>query len=425
MTPAPAYKPYAARSGVPFAPVLDPLGIKVLSVHRSKGKNAINQSPGEYKARFKLQRIAAGLLKGELVTTRTGRERDRWVVCGCSRNMRGDVVGLFRKIDGTGARFAGLVTCGSVWTCPVCAAGVVESRRLELQLAIRKHVGEGGKVYLMTLTAPHTLEMPLDTFLKLWKKALQSFKNCKTYKRISAKYARAGSVRSLEVTYGANGWHPHTHDLIFAGAGLLDDAHALEELRQEWTRLCLKVGLGDSTKRQDMLLHGFDLRGGDYAADYVAKFGRQPSLEEWGISDELTRSHAKTGTKAGQLTPFALLIAYHQGDAKAGELFKVYAAAFEHERMLYWSTGLKAKFGIKEATDDELVRAPAPEEDRICELNIDQWRLVLSREARGELLYWAAKEGEGGVLAFLEELQERPRTHGARFDSLTARRAYV
>jgi hypothetical protein len=404
--------------------------MKAKSVHR---RRAAKLDPAHYKAGMRVQRIAAGLLYGERVMTKNGRERDRWDVVGCNRNMLGDEIGIY-VVPGVSARFAGVSTCGSVWTCPICAARIAEARRLELQLAIRKHaedtklkngivIAKGGKVYLMTLTAPHTRELPLETFLSLWKKALQRFKNCKTYKRISAQYSRVGSVRSMEVTWGANGWHPHTHDLVFAAAGLLDDQHAIEELRQEWVRILIKVGLGESNKRSDMLKHAFDLQGGDYAADYVAKFGRQPTMEGWGVSDELTRSHSKRGTSAGHMTPFALLIAYSEGDHEAGELFKEYARCFESQRMLYWSPKLKARFGINEATDEDLARAPLPMEERLPQgIERDQWRLVLSREARGELLFWAAKEGEAGVLAFLEELATRPRTHRSSFEDRQMRR---
>jgi len=421
--------PYKAATRPAPAPLKAParafLGMKGFSVHqgvRERGKKGRPLDPRTNKKRFKIQRVTRNLLRGERIVTRNGKERDRWAVVGCNMNMLGDVVGIYRAVDGGDARYAGVVTCGSVWTCPVCAGRIAEERRLEIQLAIRKHVAQAGAVYLMTLTAPHTRELPLETFLTLFRDALKRFKNCKTYKRISTRYARVGSVRSLEVTWGENGWHPHTHDLVFAGPGLLDDYHAIEELRQEWVRICIKVELGDNSKRNDMLAHGFDLRGGDYAADYVAKFGRQPELDEWGISDELTRSHSKTGSRAGHMTPFALLIACERGDAHAGELFVKYAHAFEHERMLYWSPKLKARFGINEATDEDLARAPLPREERIAELDGDQWRLVVSREARGELLFWAATEGERGVMFFLEELATRPRTHGHQLETGTMRR---
>ncbi len=386
------------------------LGISVKSVHVSGGSGD-RDTKRPFLVLDEIQRVAQGLLY-----------LDGHPVCTCQRNMLGEYVGLHWRKDGSAARYSGLITCSDVWVCATCSAQITEHRRLELQLAIRKWKAEGGDVYLMTLTAPHTRELALETFLDLFAKALQRFKNCRAYKRIMGNHGRKGSVRSLEVTWGENGWHPHTHDLIFAAPGLLDDYRALEELRHEWVRILLKVGLGETSKQSDMLEHGFDLRGGDYSAEYVAKYGRQPQLEQWGLTDELTRSHAKQGARFGHMTPFALLRAYAQGDTGAGELFREFARCFKAKRMLSWSPGLKGYFGINEASDEELARAPMPEEGGAMQLTKDEWRLVVSRNARGELKYWAAKEGEEGARAFLEELAERPRTHSGKFSSWNGRR---
>jgi hypothetical protein len=343
-------------------------------------------------------------------------------ICTCERNMQGSAVRVKRRPDGSGARFEGLITCGDVHVCPSCSAKVSEERRLELILARNRHLAEGGAVYLLTLTFPHEHDQyRLAELLALFAVALQAFKNSKTYKRIlgtldhPGRYRRRGSVKSLEHTHGANGWHPHVHEIIFCAPGLLDDRAAIDELAAEWVRVLLKRGLGEPSKRGDMLAYALDLTGGDYAADYILKYGRQPQLEEWGIIDEVAKSSAKRGTAHGGLTPFALARAYGEGDAGAGALFLEFVQAIHGKRSLTWSPGLKKHFSIADATDEELARAPMPEEEDCCSLDPEQWTLVLERNARGELRYWAAKEGEAGVLAFLEELQGRPRTHRGDF----------
>jgi hypothetical protein len=391
-----------------------PLGLYGITLHAAKPSKGDRETTLEhFRARDELQRVIQGLLRdtGHSVTT-------------CQRNLQGTVVNIYRR-PGISASFSGVITCGCVWICPTCALPITERRRLELQLGIRRHAQEGGATYLMTLTVPHTRHIPLEVLDPLFTKALTAFKNCRTYKRLlgtpekPGKYHRIGSVRSLEITFGPNGPHPHTHDLIFADPHLLEDYYALEELRQEWTRIVLKVGLGASNERADLLEHGFDLCGGDYAAEYVAKYGRQPLLEGWGITDELTRSHSKTGTRVGHLTPFALARAYQQGDEEAGELFREYARIYAGKRMLSWSPGLKRRFGMEDPTDAELAQRPLVDEEPVCQLDVDQWRMVLSRNARGELKWWAAMEGEPGVRAFLDELSTRPRTHQHQFDAQT------
>jgi hypothetical protein len=394
------------------APARASLGISAKSVHAGRGAKAESDPKARFLVLDQIQRVAQSLLF-----------QDQHRICTCQRNMQGSRVGVHPRLDGSNARFSGLITCGDVWVCPTCSEHVAEPRRLELQLAIRKwkHELKAGDVYLMTLTAPHTRESLLEQQLDQFASAMQRFKNSRAYKRIlgtpakPGRYRRQGSVKSLETTWGENGWHPHVHEIVFCGSGLLEDYTALEELRQEWVRILLKVGLGDSSKRSDMLAHAFDVRGGDYAADYVAKYGRQPQLEQWGITDELTRSHAKRGQRLGHMTPFALLRAYAGGDLEAGALFREFAQAFAGKRMLTWSPGLKAHFGILEATDEDLARSPMPDEAAAFYLEPDDWKLVISRNARGEMKYWAAKEGEPGARAFLEELRARPPTHRSGF----------
>jgi len=371
--------------------------------------------------RYSLQRTAQGLLYD-----RDAHKQHR--TCSCSRNVASDGVPVYRAADGTDARFGNLLTCGSVWACPVCSAKVTEKRRAELQAAINSWVAyHDGKVLLMTLTFPHEYDMPLAELLEKFGKALTKFKNSRAYKRTfgtldkPGTYQRAGSVRSLEVTHGANGWHPHTHDLVFLKDDtILDNVRAMDELRNEWVYQLLMAGLGEPGKMNDMLQHAFDLQGGDYAAEYVAKFGHEPKLyDDWSAAREVTKGMSKIGGGA-HATPFQLLAWYQQnGDVEAGALFREYVQHFDGKRMLSWSPGLKKHLALAEdeISDEELAQQddPMPVEELVIRLDTDQWKLVLTRNARFELLFIAAKHGEEGVIALLEELTERPASHSGQF----------
>ena len=392
------------------------LGIDAKSLHAGKPRNRRFLNPDGALAaksiRYKLQRAAAGLLfdAARPLTDQAHR------VTSCNRSRKGTHVTVWRAEDGSNARYSGLVTCGSVWHCPVCASKVTEARRRELQAGLVAHAAGKGECYLLTLTHPHTAELPLAEQLDKQAAARQRFKNSRAYKRIMGAYGRAGSVCSLETTYGVNGWHPHVHELVFARAGLLDDAAALSELRGEWIRILFKVGLGNHEKLADMYAHALDICGGNFAAEYIAKFGHDPA---WSEAHELTKSHSKVGGRflngdGAHVTPFKLLEYYLAGDAKAGALFCEYALAFEGKRMLSWSPGLKQKLGIADLSDADLADADEtlPAEMMVGQLDEVQWRLVLERDARGELLYVAAKNGIDGVRALLVELRDhRPRTH--------------
>src|SRR4029453_12484487 len=51
--------------------------------------------------------------------------------------------------------YCGLMTCGLVWLCPVCAVVITEHRRRELVAAMEKWVGAGNSVFLLTQTIRH------------------------------------------------------------------------------------------------------------------------------------------------------------------------------------------------------------------------------------------------------------------------------
>ena len=396
------------------------LGISAKSVHKIKPKiNTKSSGMDNKKMRYELLGHAA-----RIMDNRKGGKQHR--VVGCSRNVASDGVVVYRAVTGENARFSNLMTCGSVWACPVCAAKITEVRRAELQQAINTWVSQhSGFILLMTLTFPHEADMPLAELLVKFKKALQGFKNSRAYKGLfgtpkhPGKYNRAGSVRSLEVTSGLNGWHPHTHDLVFVKQdGLTNDLNAIEELKQEWAKQLLKAGLGDNSQLNDMLEHGLDIRGGDYAAEYVAKFGSEPKLyQSWSAASEITKQHAKIGG-GESATPFMLLKWAGEGDPFSQAKFIEFVNCFDGKRMNFWSPGLKKLLAIDEI-DDEAIAAidepEKPEEELVIRLDELQWKLVLQTGARFEILAQAAARGVEGVRELLEDLETRPKHHSPYF----------
>lgn len=398
-----------------------PLGITAKSVHAGEGRESAKQGAylGGRALRYQLTRRA-----GSLLYDRDKLPGDQSRVCWCHRTIRtkGGSVFVYRSADASAARLSGVTTCGSVWACPVCAGKIAEGRREELQRGMIRWIGEGGHVFLLTLTFPHDRgEFELADQLARFDRARKRFSNSRAYKGTMARYGRAGSVRSLEVTHGANDWHPHVHELVFAGPGLDGDSASIDALRSSWVDCLIREGLGDHARMNDMLAHALDLRGGAYAADYVTKFGKDSA---WGISAELTKSHAKIGSRRlngldAHYTPFQLLAWADRGDVQAGQLFREYAIAFEGKRMLTWSPRLKAKLAIDEATDDELADRELPEQLLVGELHEEAFAIVQSRNALGELIDYAATcctredTGQADLDDFIEALRRRPATHGA------------
>ncbi|ALG68238.1 protein rep [Beggiatoa leptomitoformis] len=115
--------------------------------------------------------------------------------------------------------FTGLDVCGSVWVCPVCSAKISERRKAELEHLLVTHRAQGGELVMITRTVPHEFAHDLKTFLTSFLKAEKILKETTAYRQLIAKVGVKGTVKVLEVTYGQNGWHVHTHELFFIEKG--------------------------------------------------------------------------------------------------------------------------------------------------------------------------------------------------------------
>jgi hypothetical protein len=341
--------------------------------------------------------------------------------CWCGRHVVTEgAIPVIRRLDGGKARLGKVKTCGSVWACPVCAAKVAEVRRRELTRAMERHTAAGGHAYLITFTFPHYIGQQLAEMLPKFDQARNRFQASKGWKRVmqvanlakdidAGRAGRVGSVTSAEVTYGiANGWHPHLHMLVFCKAGAFEEGDADEEgrlsspaidfYRAEWVRHLEKVSLVDGSNRQWALERGLDVRGGAKAAEYIAKWGHE---ERWGLSSELTSSHAKTGRRdtwgtRDHYTPFQLLELASDGDGHAMQAFREFVTAFDGKRMLTWSPGLKAHFGIDDTSDEDAAAEQElglADEHQVGEIEQEQLTKLVSEGACGRFLAFIAECG--------------------------------
>jgi hypothetical protein len=221
--------------------------------------------------------------------------------------------------------------------------------------------------------------------LKLQQQALMKLRQRRSYLAVMLKASNAGRIRTLEVTHGANGWHPHTHELLFVGADVPAE-WLRDELAQLWLKACKAVALFISGRdtESDFLRHAVDVRAGDEgAAGYMAKMDDQ---SKWGLSHELTKSSSKQGRRSG-VHPFKL------ADDKSTEwLFCEYVHAMKGQRQLVWSRGLKAAVGIAEKSDEEIAAEDVAQADDRIPVAAPAWKVVLGNDARWELTH-AAKTG--------------------------------
>lgn len=398
------------------------------------------------RKKWELQQAAASLLRDKRPKTdRHGQEREHYIyrVAMCHRGTDGMAPEIRRAPNGDTASYYGVQTCGSVWHCPICASKVANARRDEMTKAMGRHMANDGRVYLLTYTMQHTAEEGgagcLVPQLDKLREAMRTFKATRAYKAIMEEAGSIGQIRALEVTFGeANGWHPHVHELAFAAKGALvtDERRGyvgqtiyrksiLGRLRKLWVRHLIArnmaglkpgdIGAGLFAKLRHLMQRAFTVQCGAYASEYIAKFGREAS--GWGLQREMTQGHTKTARRNGHCTPWGLLADHMDGDKRAGWLFREYAAAFQGKAQLYWSPGLKKALGVNEVSNEELASAPEPVcTETVIRLTDEQWRVVLSRKARYDVLRVAARDGKFGVEVYLRELAESPPTFSDRYE---------
>ncbi|MFD6796823.1 hypothetical protein ACFWGY_26130 [Prauserella salsuginis] len=253
----------------------------------------------------------------------------------------------------------GLMRCGRIWLCPVCAAVIRHRRAEEITQAVVTWLQQGGTAYLVTFTARHAYKDALADLMD----ALQGTRKTEDTPRRPGAYQRLitggtwagrkvsdgcrakdqegirdrigylGMIRATEVTVGqAHGWHPHIHAIVLVGGRTTGEKAAKritgaftpaedrlteweDHWRATWTRTLQginpKFRPTDDCERADCPCegkgHGVDFkrlhteRDANDLAEYIAKTqdGKAPALE-------LARADLKTAG-GENVTPFELL----------------------------------------------------------------------------------------------------------------------
>lgn len=278
--------------------------------------------------------------------------------------------------------FTGLQTCGSVWTCPICANRIQEQRRGEIAQAMKFLCAEaqGKQAVMVTFTFPHQVTDQLKDLLEKFSKSLHDFKSSNSFTLFKKRYGFEGLIRSLEITRGGNGWHPHTHELFFVDKNL-DQPEFKEWLQNRWLKVCSKSGLvniEDDNQVDAVLKHSLDVKFNCSTSDYLAKFDDKAN---WGVDREIAKASSKQGKKNG-MHPFELAHKnYHS-------LFIEYTDAIKGKAQLFWSRGLKEKVGIFDITDEEIAELEEKEEDQVIGFlrKIEDWKTVTAYELRAKIL---------------------------------------
>jgi len=343
------------------------------------------------------EQVAAGALEHPYNFHRTAK---------CSHIRHSADVTVHKSVEHNKAFFGGLVICGNVWTCPVCAAKVQERRRAEIaQMFDYAYDVLGKKVVMVTITFSHQRSDKLKDLMALFSDALTKFRKPRAYIKLRDKIGYVGLIRSLEITHGDNGWHPHTHE-----AWIVDQCVDTEWLRSElvmqWENACRKAGLWNEDVAGAFRQHSIQITDWCSTSDYLAK---QDDSRNWGVDRELAKASSKHNSKDKKgLHPAGLLKDYLElSNTKdrmaAGLKWLEYAAAMRGKSQLFWTRGLKDMVGVKDRTDEELALEQDDRAIDLARLDKEQWRLVIRAQAKSKVLDAA----ENGGFTAIEKLIER------------------
>lgn len=317
------------------------------------------------------------------------------------RNVRTSHFVEVRHTTGMPANYRNLATCGSVWACPVCAGRIQERRRLELEHLVQWSADQGMQAIMVTFTFPHTSFNTLSDLLERQADAFKRFRRGSPFTRFKSSIGFRGLVRSLEVTHGANGWHPHTHELWLVDPQV---GHQIRtRLVELWERACVAAGLldpADSAKVAAFRAHSVDVRNNATSGDYLAK---QDGSRNWGITHEVAKATSKGG-KAKGVHPHEFLVRRAKGDEFR---YFEYLEAMKGKRQLFWSPGLKDQCGLDDVSDEDL-SIGGEDADLLGQLNQDEWDFIRAKRLAAQVLDAAEIGGFELILKYLRRKGYRP-----------------
>ena len=299
------------------------------------------------------------------------------------------------------AHYSNLTTCGSVWSCPICAERIQEQRRQEIHTAIEWAKDQGFQPIMLTLTTPHYEHQACADLLKKLRDSHKYLVSGKRWVAFKEKIGFQGMIRSLETLYGSSGWHSHFHILWFVGPDI-STSEVQDFVLDRWEKACQKNNLIPKGKLKAFRKHSVSVQEAHNSGDYIAKMDDSKNVITWGADREIAKGLAKGRSKS--LHPFQLALAWQEhGVDKAALLFMEYIAAFKGKAQIFWTHGLKDRVGLNEVSDQEASERDSEESEKVLTLETWSWQFIKSKDLRAYVLSLVETKGPDSVEDLLRE----------------------
>ena len=260
-----------------------------------------------------------------------------------------------RRKDGV-HHFSGMSTCGSGWACPVCSAKIRYHRADEASRAVVAALEKRMSALFVTRTIPHSAEDNLGMTLGLLAEGRRYVANQPVVKAVRREMGYAGGIAAKEITYGVNGWHPHSHDIEYYEHEVsLEDFAALSRVYYDYlSRFYRQHGYDGLSRNHGVRVEQVQLDGAALAS-YIAKVQEGGAIRLH-TAQELTRSDLKRG-RDGSLMLFDILAGFFEtGDMALLDLWHEFERETFGRSVIRFTKGLRARLLPQQAeqTDEEL-----------------------------------------------------------------------
>ena len=311
-------------------------------------------------------------------------EAARIIQCGRATCNQSGVV-VKRSVNGY-IYGSGIITCGSPWVCLRCSYKIRSKRARHTGTAVAGHLALGGGVLFGTFTMSHDRGERLDKVWTILSDGWAFMTAGRQWVNFKADFGLLGSIKTVEVTHGANGWHPHLHVLFFVDEPMndfdRDDIYRefRRHLRTRWTRRLSK-------KHGRNVSHEFGTRFDPVKADESDKIGIYCTK----VGYELAMADSKIGRTEGQRHPFAIAHdAANNGDKADIALLREWITGSKRKRSIHWS-GPEIKAYVTDQadkTDDELAQEEQVGDEALLVVEKHLWRRIIgsSMHARTDFL---------------------------------------
>lgn len=375
------YQERLEAGAVPDRPALGIVGNNLDKCNTSINKKT---RAGLFRAQNMIQKIR---LDGEKIVS------DNVSQCG---KPLGRHVQLQRNREHGSGSINGVQTCQSVWACPVCRSRIVSKRAEELKEIYQAWSEKGGRMYMVTLTVPHSKE---DNLAELYgsgaqgtglSAALGKFRASRDFsKDFKNRVGYYGDIRGIEVTWGReNGFHPHIHMLV-----LTRKDWNLKEWKyrffKAWRNACLGAGLQAPSFERGVVISKCQKAD---QAQYLAKWSAATEIQSDGMK-QAKHGNFSISELERCLWDKEFRKARKLGMTRAAAVLKAYYGAMKGQRQLQTggiSPDRNWKKELLEITDED--ETETENHDHICYLKYKAY-IKIKRSGKFPDLLEAAERG--------------------------------